>query len=147
MVVKSKVTLQVRTWSTQQNIHNISKFRVRFLHIISNIYRFLFHKESAAYRQYEQLVEQFKMELGKSDESKKEENFYKPEDTYEPESMDDEDPDKRRDKQSEDHEKNFKRKRKSRWGDKDTSIPPPVLITNTPSTTSTNLPSNPAGIT
>ncbi|KAI4459426.1 arginine/serine rich splicing factor sf4/14 [Holotrichia oblita] len=96
-------------------------------------YRFLFHKESAAYRQYEQLVEQFKMELVKGDDQKKDENFYKPEDTYEPESLEDDDSDKYRSQHEEGRdERLFKRKRKSRWGDKDTSVPPPILIVNTP---------------
>ncbi|KRT78183.1 hypothetical protein AMK59_7691, partial [Oryctes borbonicus] len=95
---------------------------------------FLFHKESAAYRQYEQLVEQFKIELGKGDEQKKDENFYKPEDTYEPEAMEDDDPDRCRFQEDGRDERLNRRKRKSRWGDKDTSVPPPMLMVNTPTT-------------
>ncbi|GJQ72572.1 hypothetical protein Trydic_g1240 [Trypoxylus dichotomus] len=95
---------------------------------------FLFHKESAAYRQYEQLVEQFKIELGKGEEQRKEEHFYKPEDTYDPESIDEEDLDKCRLQEEGRDERSIKRKRKSRWGDKDTSVPPPMLIINTPPT-------------
>lgn len=45
-------------------------------------HRFLFHKESAAYKQYQQLIEQFKKEMA-------DENFcrtgYKKEEAYEPE--------------------------------------------------------------
>lgn len=73
------------------------------------------------------------MELVKADDQKKEENFYKPEDTYDPESVEDDDLDKCRNQQEEGRdERLFKRKRKSRWGDKDTSVPPPMLIVNTP---------------
>ncbi|XP_022919527.2 uncharacterized protein [Onthophagus taurus] len=83
---------------------------------------FLFHKESAAYRQYQQLVEQFKMEL-----EAREENSYQPEDTYEQDGIDDDD-EKRGNKNGD----RPKRKRKSRWGDKDMSIPPPTIVTSSP---------------
>lgn len=55
----------------------------------ANIYRFLFHKESAAYQQYRQLIEQFTRELNKVNDS----NSYKPEDIYEPEMATDDDQD------------------------------------------------------
>ena len=55
---------------------------LRFL----NVYRFLFHKESAAYQQYQQLVEQFKREINaKNEANEAKDTHYKPEDIYEPE--------------------------------------------------------------
>lgn len=51
-------------------------------------YRFLFHKESAAYQQYRQLVEQFKHEKEMQrqfEESLDNIHKFKPEDIYEPE--------------------------------------------------------------
>lgn len=45
----------------------------------SEFFRFLFYKESAPYRQYQELIRQFKSEMGKTEDN------YKPEDLYEPE--------------------------------------------------------------
>ncbi|KAF2900883.1 hypothetical protein ILUMI_05288 [Ignelater luminosus] len=107
---------------------------------------FLFHKESAAYQQYIQLVEQFKAEMGKSEV--KEEN-YKPEDIYEPEMATDDDFDRLNNfvniKQEmlaspikcnltaeNEEESQNRRKRKSRWGEKDCSVPPPTVVMASP---------------
>lgn len=60
--------------------------------MVYNVYRFLFHKESAAYQQYQQLVEQFVREINKS-ETENQESHYKPEDIYEPEMAIDEEVD------------------------------------------------------
>ncbi|KYB29006.1 hypothetical protein TcasGA2_TC030741 [Tribolium castaneum] len=93
---------------------------------------FLFYKESAAYQQYQQLVEQFKRE---ADETK-DTQHYKPEDIYEPEMAIEDDSDtsmtQEQKKEPNDHESEntTKRKRKSRWGDKDPTIPPPTVILN-----------------
>lgn len=47
--------------------------------------RFLFNKQSAAYQQYRQIVEQFRSEIN----SVKKEPEYQPEDIYEPENATD----------------------------------------------------------
>lgn len=60
-------------------------YRLFEMHVCS---RFLFHKNSAAYQQYRQLVEQFRAELG----SKKQQTDnieYQPEDIYEPDNLTD----------------------------------------------------------
>lgn len=85
--------------------------------LLDTCYRFLFHKESVAYRQYQQLVEQFKAEI-EMVEGKREDNFYKPEDAYEQDSIEDEYIEKRGNSDN-----GGKRKRKSRWGDKATVAP------------------------
>lgn len=54
-----------------------------------NIYRFLFRKDSAAYQQYRQLVQQFKHEKElkrKIEENQENDCKPKPEDIYEPET-------------------------------------------------------------
>lgn len=58
------------------------------------------------------LIEQFKNEFKQQDD-----NLYKPEDIYEPEMATDDYLDA----------KTTKRKRKSRWGDKEINIPPPAV--------------------
>ncbi|KAG5892651.1 hypothetical protein JTB14_025445 [Gonioctena quinquepunctata] len=94
---------------------------------------YLFHKESAAYKQYRQLIEQFKREnaLVKQEEEKKP----KIEDKYEPEMVL-EDNEKttigevevKIEKEDECSEK--KRKRRSRWGEKETITEPPAVVFN-----------------
>ncbi|XP_044259162.1 formin-like protein 20 isoform X2 [Tribolium madens] len=99
---------------------------------------FLFHKESAAYQQYQQLVEQFKREISKQEDNEtKDTQHYKPEDIYEPEMAIEDDNDtniiqEKKEPILKEHESESttKRKRKSRWGDKDPSIPPPTLMLN-----------------
>ncbi|KAF5270351.1 hypothetical protein FQR65_LT05539 [Abscondita terminalis] len=109
----------------------------------SNLW-FLFYKECAAYQQYIQLIERFKMEMVKN-EIKRE--CYKPEDIYEPEmAMDDEFERhavkaetfnfmniKQSRSDDEDHYNAdlTRRKRKSRWGGKDSSVPPPTVVGGT----------------
>ncbi|XP_063909039.1 arginine-glutamic acid dipeptide repeats protein-like isoform X2 [Zophobas morio] len=101
---------------------------------------FLFHKESAAYQQYQQLVEQFKREINaKNEANEAKDTHYKPEDIYEPEmAIEDENDtismklEKKTDSRENESEGTNKRKRKSRWGDKDTSIPPPIVLNPTP---------------
>lgn len=51
-------------------------------------YRFLFNKQSAAYQQYRQIVEQCRSELGAVNQDE-----YKPEDIYEPENTTDDEND------------------------------------------------------
>lgn len=58
------------------------------MHDDSGCFRFLFRKESAAYQQYAQLVEQFKHETVKTEA--RAEN-YEPEDIYEPEMANEDD--------------------------------------------------------
>lgn len=50
-----------------------------------NVYRFLFHKESAAYRQYQELIQQFKREVDDKIAAEVKGIVAKPEDIYEPE--------------------------------------------------------------
>lgn len=89
------------------------------------LFRFLFHKGTVAYRQYQQLVEQYKMEMEKAEQEN-----YKPEDIYEPEMANDDD--HTIIKMDNDNGNNRKRRRKSRWGDKDITVPPPSLINAVP---------------
>ncbi|KAJ8917196.1 hypothetical protein NQ315_012688 [Exocentrus adspersus] len=101
---------------------------------------FLFHKESAAYRQYLDLVQQFKREVEeKATESR--EPIVKSEDIYEPEmALEDSEktPVKEVVKAEEDSldpdTTERKRKRKSRWGDKEANVPPPTVVMNQPPT-------------
>ncbi|KAF5282992.1 hypothetical protein FQA39_LY04863 [Lamprigera yunnana] len=110
----------------------------------SNLW-FLFHKKSAAYQQYLQLIEQFKLEKFKVEVNQ--EN-YKPEDIYEPEMATDDDFDRhsvktedfkfvnanqlsQQSRSDEDDQQSLdatRRKRKSRWGGKDLSVPPPTVV-------------------
>ncbi|XP_049820564.1 uncharacterized protein LOC109599640 isoform X2 [Aethina tumida] len=76
---------------------------------------FLFHKESAAYRQYLQLVEQFRRETQVD-----------PAEAYDPEKTTD-DVDIKTEPECNESQ-GGKRKRKSRWGDKDPNVPAPVVI-------------------
>ncbi|CAH1155218.1 unnamed protein product [Phaedon cochleariae] len=100
---------------------------------------FLFHKESAAYRQYRRLIEQFKAEKEPPQgdvKPKVEKDFelYEPEmaldDTYEEENNYGDEKVPVKSEEEEAAEK--KRMRKSRWGGKKFDIPPPsVLMYNT----------------
>ncbi|XP_060526099.1 uncharacterized protein LOC132701865 isoform X2 [Cylas formicarius] len=99
---------------------------------------FLFYKESAAYRQYAGLVEQYKRESGGDDGA----DDVKPpppdpEDMYEPEmALEDEEPPIKVEVKQElqEHEGSTKsdlgakRKRKSRWGDKDPNVRAPAIV-------------------
>ncbi|XP_018579255.1 arginine-glutamic acid dipeptide repeats protein isoform X2 [Anoplophora glabripennis] len=106
---------------------------------------FLFHKESAAYRQYHGLVQQFKKEVEDKRMAETKEFIAKPEDIYEPE-MALEETDrvmvkteiKQEEESCEGSEK--KRKRKSRWGDKECNVPPPTVVFNQASCVSPVLP-------
>ncbi|KAK4883540.1 hypothetical protein RN001_006859 [Aquatica leii] len=108
-------------------------------HQDSNLW-FLFYKESAAYQQYLQLIEQFKLEMLKIEI--KQEN-YKPEDIYEPEMAMEDDFERhiikiedfkfmnkqcRLDEDEHQNVDSTRRKRKSRWGGKDSSVPPPTVL-------------------
>ena len=83
-----------------------------------------------------QLIGQFKIEIHNEEELNREDNNYKPEDIYEPESITDDENDRRymmKFEIGETIERNiYKRKRKSRWGDKTMSVPPPntVMLSN-----------------
>lgn len=63
-------------------------YRLFEVHVCS---RFLFHKNSAAYQQYRQHVEQFRAELGsiKQAENCSKTIEYQPEDIYEPDNLTD----------------------------------------------------------
>ncbi|KAL3278275.1 hypothetical protein HHI36_013610 [Cryptolaemus montrouzieri] len=80
---------------------------------------FLFHKESAAYRQYEQLVQQFKEEMAVESSNK---NKYKPEDVYESEGAIEDDNNDQSRELSQNLSGQNRRKRRSRWGDKAENI-------------------------
>ncbi|KAJ8984649.1 hypothetical protein NQ317_009877 [Molorchus minor] len=97
---------------------------------------FLFHKESNVYRQYQSLVEQFKKEIEEKKFGMKEIKI-KPEEMYEPEmALEDNEmslnselkQEVQDDLKYEEPEK--KRKRRSRWGDKDANVTPPVVMYN-----------------
>ncbi|KAK9884466.1 hypothetical protein WA026_007309 [Henosepilachna vigintioctopunctata] len=91
---------------------------------------FLFHKESAVYRQYLQLVQQFKDEIAFTTSNR---NEYKPEDMYEPEAAGEDDIEQNKDTQDScSGSGQNRRKRKSRWGEKDYDFPAPLVLEPTP---------------
>lgn len=131
-VTKAVAQLQLKDLKANSNNKAIQIYRS----ILSQTgcCRFLFHKQSAAYQQYQQLIERFKLDI-KKDETKKE-NDYKPEDLYEPEMAGEEDnktggsTQQREGNEKHNDEETIckgerKRKRKSRWGDKEDNLPPP----------------------
>ncbi|XP_074038988.1 uncharacterized protein isoform X2 [Leptinotarsa decemlineata] len=98
---------------------------------------YLFHKDSAAYKQYRQLIEQFKRENEMRNMA--EERKPKLEEVYEPEmALEDcenaiASGDSNIKKENEDEGTNTKRKRKSRWGDQESNVaPPPTVLLNMP---------------
>ncbi|XP_044756831.1 arginine-glutamic acid dipeptide repeats protein-like [Coccinella septempunctata] len=79
---------------------------------------FLFHKDSAAYKQYQQLIEQFKKEMMEECSNRTE---YKPEDAYEPEVACEEEDRK-------DFENSQRRRKRSRWGEKVQDAKDPIVL-------------------
>ncbi|XP_045465905.1 uncharacterized protein LOC123674844 [Harmonia axyridis] len=84
---------------------------------------FLFHKESAAYKQYQQLIEQFKKEMA-------DENFsrtgYKKEEAYEPEVAFEEDD--QNDLPENSNSNSLRKRRRSRWGEKVKDVQEQVIV-------------------
>ncbi|KAL1508940.1 hypothetical protein ABEB36_003754 [Hypothenemus hampei] len=103
---------------------------------------FLFHKDSAAYRQYASLVQQYKIEREESEKKTRiEVKTVDGSEKYEPEmALEDDEFDQdispnveiKLEPKQEDQQKNYdngrkERKRKSRWGDKDDMAKPPPI--------------------
>ncbi|CAG9861322.1 unnamed protein product [Phyllotreta striolata] len=86
---------------------------------------FLLDRDSTAYKEYRRFVDNVKIELRCSKEIKQP----KAEDIYEPEMAleDNDDREMRIDNQSEESS-DRKRKRRSRWGDQDCGVAPPVMV-------------------
>lgn len=98
---------------------------------------FLFHRESAAYRQYTGLLEQYKREKEDMKEEVKPkrelEEMYEPEmalEEDERDQMDDNYVEIKEEMKNENdtYSENKQKKRKSRWGEKDPNIKPPGVI-------------------
>lgn len=114
-IIGNKINSKKNQWTkkNKNNYKNAFKYHVKkpFVYCLSS--RFLFHRDSSAYRQYKMLVDQFKCELNRQGET-----LYKPEDLYEPEMATDD---------YYEMKPAQKRKRKSRWGEKETNMPPPAV--------------------
>ncbi|VEN41488.1 unnamed protein product [Callosobruchus maculatus] len=123
---------------------------------------FLFHAESAAYRQYRAIIEEFKREnaaaaaaaaaasaMGAEQAEEKGGADWRgrgvKEEKYEPEMALEEDEGHAsaaavKEEKDEASREERRRKRRSRWGDKEANIAPPVVIFNQPALNSTVLP-------
>ncbi|XP_057658879.1 SURP and G-patch domain-containing protein 1-like isoform X1 [Diorhabda carinulata] len=102
---------------------------------------FLFDKDSEAYKQYREFVDRVKR-------TTKESETVKPEDKYEPEMVleDIENSKEEQNKSSgdqSDENSERKRKRKSRWGNKDPNVPPPAVAYTPPIATLPMMPIQP----
>ncbi|CAH1961391.1 unnamed protein product [Acanthoscelides obtectus] len=114
---------------------------------------FLFHPESAAYRQYRAMIQEFKRENAAANSAEKNSGDWRgsgvKEEKYEPEMALEEDDGqvagiKKEEKDKDDAAREERRrKRRSRWGDKETNIPPPVVVYNQPALNPTVLPAPP----
>ncbi|XP_066254670.1 uncharacterized protein [Euwallacea similis] len=91
---------------------------------------FLFHKESASYRQYVSLVEQYKKEREGKDKKPDSSEMYEPEMALEEDDMDIMDSDVKSEIKLEDNSEQSRRdrKRKSRWGEKSEDVKPPITL-------------------